>query len=130
MFKNTVYFLSMLCALLINFSVMAAAPKTYPPYPDVWGYDLSTLPAIKYGAASVSAHPMKNGDIWFLVTKSYKIKPSMESSEEHFDKKYLLIKFFKNEQIELSEKERIKLFKIIDKDGDHTTYSYDPMALS
>ena len=102
----------MLCALLINFSVMAAAPKTYPPYPDVWGYDLSTLPAMKYGSAGMRAYLMDDGDVWFLITESYKIRPSMEDIEEHSNYKYLLIKFFKNEKKTYLKKNILKFSRL------------------
>ncbi len=130
MLKKIIQILIVFWGLTIAASTLAITTTTTkkpigPPYPQVWGYDLSTLPAMKYGATSISAHPMQDGDIWFLVTQSYTVKPSMESSEKCVNEKYLLIKFFKNEKITLSEKERIELFKIIDKDGDPTKYKYD-----
>ncbi len=125
MFKNTVYFLSMLCGLLINLSVIAATPKTYPPYSDVWGYDLSTLPAIKWGSASVEAYPMDDGDIWFIITHSYKTTPSMDTSENELDSKYVLIKFFKKEQVELSEKQAEEIIKIVEKQKPTLRKIYD-----
>ena len=131
MFKNTVYFLSMLCALIINCSVMAAAPKTYPPYPDVWGYDLSTFPSVKWGASSIQAYAADDGDIWFLATYSYKSNYFKDLSENNTDYRYMLIKFFKGEKIELKEKELTKFFKLVEgkrisaqfMDGHNITFS-------
>ncbi len=125
MFKKTVYLFSLLFTLLINLSVMAATPKAYPPYPDIWGYDLSTLPAMKYGSAGMRAYLMDDGDIWFLITKSYDITPSIEDFEKHSNYKYILLKFFKNEKKELSQKEYNQILNLIDKQKSRLDSIYD-----
>ena len=125
MFKKTVHLFSLLFALLINLSVMAATPKAYPPYPDIWGYDLSNFPAIKWQSASVEGYPMDNGDIWFLITYSYDTKFLADFSDDESNFKYMLIKFFKGEQIELSEKGRENFFKIINKQKLFSKPSYN-----
>lgn len=104
----------MLGALFIHLSVMAATPKIYPPYPDVWGYDLSTFPAVKWGASSIQAYAADDGDIWFLATYSYKSNYSKDVSENNKDFRYMLIKFFRGEKIELKEKELKKFFKLVE----------------
>ena len=125
MFKKTVFFLSMLCGVLVNLSVMAGTPKTYPPYPNIWGYDLSILPAMKYGSAGMRAYLMYDGDIWFLITKSYDITPSFEDIEKRSNYKYILLKFFKNEKIELSQKKYDQIINIIDKQKSRLKSIYD-----
>jgi len=87
--------------------------KTYPPYPDVWGYDLSEYPAFKWGGGDVRAYRMEDGDIWFIISTDYKIEDPLKrfsAKGKHFDEKYILIKFFKQELIELTKEERSKLF--------------------
>lgn len=100
---------------LITFTAFAQKLIVSPPYPDVWGYDLSSLPAVKWGFTDVDGYLMDDGDVWFLVTHSYKESFKKDLSEDHSDYKYLLIKFFTGEKIELSENQRKKVFGIINK---------------
>ena len=122
MFKKLVFAFVSLAGLLISSTLVLAAEqdKLGPPYPDVWGYDLSTLSAIKWNLASVTAYTMDDGDVWFLVTQSYKTLPSMDSSEKHIDSIYRLIKFFKGENTELSEVDLKGFFEVINKQKNFT----------
>lgn len=85
--------------------------KIYPPYPDVWGYDLSQYPAFKWGRGLViDAYRMDDGDVWFLIRHSYNVKDPMEDTwGDLTEQKYILIKFFKGEQKELNEQEMWEL---------------------
>ncbi|MBN9287987.1 MAG: hypothetical protein BGO43_00575 [Gammaproteobacteria bacterium 39-13] len=75
--------------------------KFFPPYPDVWGYDISDFPAMREGLADVDAYRMSDGDIWFVIDYSFKYKDPMKYHVGYKDEKYILLKFFKGEQIEL-----------------------------
>lgn len=88
---------------LISFS-LEASEHYGPSYPDIWGYDLSDTPAFKSGQAGIEAYAMDDGDIWFLINSALTTK-----------KTYLLIKFFKGEKLEFSEKNKNKIFDFIDK---------------
>jgi hypothetical protein len=110
--KKTSYCLVLLLFFTISCITQAAIQKSYPPYPDVWGYDLSEFPAMKWGLAGVTPYAMDDGDIWFVVTYSYKKTNPMDSFAPFTDYKYVLIKFFKGEQSILNAQEREKLFKI------------------
>jgi hypothetical protein len=111
--KKTSYCLVLLLFYTISF-IAQAAIQNNPPYPDVWGYDMSEFPAVKWGLADVIPYAMDDGDIWFVVTYSYKKTNPTDSLAPFTDYKYVLIKFFKGEQTILNSKERDKLFKIID----------------
>lgn len=105
-----------ICSIILlfyTFSFIAQAEilKINPPYPEVWGYDLSEIPAVKWGGADVKHFVMDDGDVWFLVDYSYK-KTALTSFR---DEKYILIKFFKGEKILLNAEELNKLFEVIDK---------------
>ena len=127
MLKKPIQLLILFCGLAIAVSTLATpitpttppSPTTNkkpigPPYPEVWGYDLSNFPAMMYGLAGVRAFAMEDGDIWFLVTYSYEVNLSLEGVEKTFDEKNVLIKFFKNEQKVLSEAELKNFYKIVD----------------
>ena len=90
--------------LLASLSVHAAE-KHYPPYPDVWGYDLSDYPAMKSNQSRVDAFRMDDGDIWFVF--NYEIKADQNANE------YILLKFFKKEQEKLNTEQRNTLFQKI-----------------
>lgn len=114
-FKTTRYFFISLCMLFLSCSAATAVgtvKKSYPPYPDVWGYDLSELPAMQWGAVSVFAYAMDDGDIWFLMTHSYKTSNPMDFFSPDTDRKWFLLKFFKGEQTELSAQAVEEVFKV------------------
>jgi len=128
MLKKIVCTITIIWCLLgcvLSEAVFAAKQSVGPPYPEVWGYDLSHFPAMKYGAALVSAYSMDDGDIWFLISYSYKIKPSMHFVEELVDKEYRVIKFFKKEELILSQKELTNFYKTIEKHAGEPLNSYD-----
>ena len=127
MFKKILWGIALCYFLLFNFSVLAspAQDKVGPPYPEVWGYDLSTIPAIKWGLASINGYYMEDGDVWFLIDYSYKKRLSIEPSEEYFDEKYIVLKFFKGEQKQISEEECKDFFKTIEKQVKIPIHHYD-----
>lgn len=103
---------------MIFFTIQANPLPTQsygPTYPEIWGYDLSEIPAVKWGGSSMEAYAMDDGDIWFLTNYSYNEKNSLTAKYSVTDEKYLLIKFFKGEQLVLSQKEREKLFELTEK---------------
>jgi len=85
--------------------------KFSPPYPDVWGYDISDFPAMRGGLADVDAYRMSDGDIWFVIDHSYKYKDPMNRRAGYKDEKYILLKFFKGEQVELNATQINELYK-------------------
>lgn len=103
------------CMLSLSLALQAAKTpieNSHPPYADVWGYDLSEIPAMKWGESNVSAYKMDDGDIWFIISYSYKKLDSLNYFSRDTDCKYALIKFFKGEQNILSEKEIEQIYKI------------------
>lgn len=90
----------------------ATIQKSLLPYSEVWGYDLSEFPAVKWGLAGVMAYAMDDGDIWFAVDYSYKKTNPMGFFSPTTDDQYVLIKVFKGEQTILNAQEREKLFEI------------------
>ncbi|MFI4937260.1 MAG: hypothetical protein ACHQJ6_01970 [Candidatus Berkiellales bacterium] len=109
--KNIIIlFYLLVFSLLAHAGEQALPSKSSPPYPNVWGYDLSEYPAVKWGLAGKHAYRMEDGDIWFIITYSYKTVTSLKKRNTDFtDYKYILLKFFKGEQIELNEEEAKKL---------------------
>lgn len=91
----------------INAAENTLAVKYSPPYPDVWGYDLSDYPAFKQGGGIVSAYLMEDGDIWFFIDYSHSYKDPITRQE--IGEQYILIKFFKGEKQLLSAEEMYKL---------------------
>jgi hypothetical protein len=110
--KKASYCFTLLLFYTVSCIAQATIQKSTPPYPDVWGYDLSEFPAVKWGLAGVTSYAMDDGDIWFVVTYSYKKTNPMDSFAPFTDYKYVLIKFFKGEQTILNAQEREKLFEI------------------
>ena len=105
------------CLILLLFSAIGSATdtsieKTYPLYPEIWGYDMSEFPAMKWGLAGIDAYSMDDGDIWLVVDYSYRQKKPMDFLAPTSDDQYALIKFFNGEIIILNLEERIKLFEI------------------
>jgi hypothetical protein len=101
----------LLCCLILSSAINAAentlAIKYSPPYPDVWGYDLSDYPAFKQGGGIVNAYLMEDGDIWFFIDYSYPYQDPI--TQQEIARKYILIKFFKGEKQLLSAEEMYKL---------------------
>lgn len=112
--NKTFYCIITLIFYATSFVAQAVIQKRYPPYPDIWGYDMSEFPAVKWGLADVTPFAMDDGDIWFVVTYSYKKTSPMDSLALFTDYKYVLIKFFNGEQRLLNAEERKKLLKITD----------------
>lgn len=87
--------------------------KVFPPYPDIWGYDISDIPAIRNGRGGVDGYRMPDGDIWFVIDHSFEYKDSMQQSFSGYkNEKFVLLKFFKGEKIILNRHEREELYKI------------------
>jgi hypothetical protein len=106
-----------LFAFLFTFFICSLAiaeknAKAYPPYPDVWGYDISEYPAVKWGQSGKQAYRMEDGDIWFIIDYSYKIKDPLKFPYEYYDEEYILLKFFSGEQRKINAKERTELFAL------------------
>jgi hypothetical protein len=120
--KKTSYWL-VLILFYITSGIAQATQKIHPPYPDVWGYDMSEFPAVKWGLADVIPYAMDDGDIWFVVDYSYKKTNPMDFFSPTTDDQYVLIKFFKGEQTILNAQERKKLFKITEGKKISTGYS-------
>lgn len=121
--------------LLLIISFIAISPSYAsqygPTYPSIWGYDLSELPAMQWGQGDIKAYLMEDGDIWFVVNSFYQETDLMKDKPKKINEKYILIKFFKGEQYEMSEKEKKQLLnksplkntqKIIFKD--HSTFTF------
>lgn len=105
------------CLMILLFSAMSSAADTsteqiVPPYPEIWGYDMSEFPAMKWGLAGIDAYAMDDGDIWFVVDYFYRKTNPMDFLAPTADDQYALIKFFKGEIIILNWEERKKLFEI------------------
>jgi hypothetical protein len=78
----------------------------------VWGYDISEYPAVKWGLSGKQAYRMEDGDIWFVITYSYKVKDTLDSNPKYDDNEYVLLKFFSGEQRKLNTQERTELFAL------------------
>lgn len=107
--KKSLYF-TILLFCTFSFTAQAAIPKISTPYPEVWGYDLSEFPAVKEGLSDVASYAMSDGDIWFVATYSNIKSNSKDPLVSVKNNKYMLIKFFKGEQILLNAEEWWKLF--------------------
>lgn len=80
-----------------------------PPYPEVWGYDLSNYPIQQEGGSSdIEAFRMPNGDIWFTAI--------IANEASKIEKKHILIKFFQHSVQELTLEE---YYSINDKNRKH-----------
>lgn len=107
-----IIFSVILCCLLVNFERVYAKPKRVgPPYPEVWGYDLSTFPSLRSGFSEMKAYHREDGDILFIVTYSYRTEDSLGPVDKNVDFKYKLIPFFKGKEKIISEKEYKSLLK-------------------
>ena len=93
--------------------------KIHPPYPDIWGYDLSEYPAMKWNGSDVRGFKAPDGDIWFIISTFYQIEDPRQNLQKrkYLNQKYVLIKFFKNETIEISKDERGKLISTLSKNS-------------
>lgn len=80
-----------------------------PTYPEIWGYDLSDVPAVKWGGSGIQAYAVNDGDIWFVIEHSYKTQSALSKKSIYKNKKYTLIKFFRNEKQELSLLQKNKI---------------------
>ena len=58
--------------------------KKYPPYPDIWGYDLSDYPAVKEGHAAIMSYYTPDGDIIFSFTAEYSEEPPHSKENPEF----------------------------------------------
>lgn len=110
--KSLSYFSIIFLLFIFSCSHQPKTNKIYPPYPDVWGYDLSEFPAMKWGLAGVEAYAMDDGDFWFVIGYSYENTKPMEARASMTNRQYMLIKFFKGEKIKLNVQERNQLFKV------------------
>lgn len=110
--KSLSYFSIIFLLFIFSCSPQPKTNKIYPSYPDVWGYDLSEFPAMKWGLAGVEAYAMDDGDFWFLIDYSYENINPMDSMAPMKNEQYMLIKFFRGEKIKLNAQERNKLFKV------------------
>ena len=105
MLKVLSFFLSIFSVL--SYAIELPTQKIFPPYPPVWGYDISDFPAIKDGEGGSRAYRMADGDIWFLITHSHRYKDPMQGILRRYtDEKFILLKFFKGEKVELNLKQR------------------------
>lgn len=75
--------------------------KKYPPYPDIWGYDLSDYPAVKEGHAAIRSYYTQDGDIIFRFKAEYSDKPP--HSKENPEIKFLNLKFFEGKFFEVKD---------------------------
>lgn len=117
--------------------------KKYPPYPDVWGKEVPYPDSRKI--LTLFAVPVSNGDVYFIYTKSAKLKKDILKTPCDERTKEAYFEFFggKEHQITCGEysafqkvyadPERKKTHKITFKDGSqiwlrHTRieYCYDP----
>ena len=72
--------------------------KKYPPYPDIWGYDLSKYQKAKDKKIKIfSADLMDDGDFWFEFRSDTDIKIDVDSIQSE----WLLLKFFKQKIMEI-----------------------------
>ena len=102
------------CLLLFSATSRGTDTSTeqiVPPYPEIWGYDMSEFPAMKWGLAGIDAYAMDDGDIWFVVDYFYRKTNPMDFLAPTADDQYALIKFFKGEISILNWEERKKLFE-------------------
>lgn len=90
-------------------SPVIGAEKKYPPYPEVWGYDLSEYQAVRDNDTLIDVYKMGNGDIWFKFRSEVKRKLLKNGMTKIVEAKYTLLKFFAQERIELSEQAIEKL---------------------
>lgn len=111
MLKNLNHCLILLSSLVFCTQAECQITQVGPPYPEIWGHDLSTFPSLQSGFSEMKAFKMNDGDIWFLSTYSYKIQDSLGMVDKNVDFKYKLIPFFKGKQKLLSEKEHERLLK-------------------
>lgn len=119
-----IHFITFLCVMLFSCSAVYARSTINPPYPEVWGYDLSQVPAVTWGTSDIKAYRMQDGDLWFVLTHSYKTESSLPIPSDNVDTKYVLLKFFKGQQQEFSQKDYQKILTSIEKKG--TLLDYNP----
>ena len=106
MLKALSLFLGLIFSWL-TYAIELPTQKIFPPYPSVWGYDISDFPAIRDGDGGSNAYRMADGDIWFLITYYHQYKEPMQGIIGRYtDEKFILLKFFKGERVELNLKQR------------------------
>ena len=112
MFKALSFFLGLVFSSL-NYALDLPRHTAFPPYPPVWGYDITDFPAIKNGCAAIDAYRMPDGDIWFLIDYAYQYKdPRQGVLGSRVNEEFVLLKFFKNEQTKLDLPERKAFLKL------------------
>ena len=84
--------------------------KKYPPYLDVWGYDLSNYQSAEEGHIGIDPYQSADGDIVFIVNIDSLIATMDEDKTNTFEERYnntkfVAIKFFKGEFINLKGKD-------------------------
>lgn len=105
-----------LTLLLAPLSSIAAAgvpmSTKYPPYPDVWGYDLSDYPTTRNEQILVQGYKMASGDYWFEVMRAKEI--NNQKIGNYGKDKCNLIKFFEGSTEKFSDEGHEKLINIMD----------------
>lgn len=123
---STILLLSFIC--IANATEESTAEKKFPPYPDVWGYDLSDIPAIQNGTGWVDAYQMPDGDVWFIIDHSFEYdKPMQQPFCDKKNQKYVLLKFFTGEKTILDRKQK---FEIREMSTQKRRMVYDPINFS
>ncbi|MBA8666880.1 hypothetical protein H1Q59_03110 [Holosporaceae bacterium 'Namur'] len=130
---NIIYYIIILITMLgAPISILAETKNNdkskYPPYPDVWGYDISEVTTRDNKSSFSSVYKALNGDIVFeVLDKRYNEKGLIKN-------KYLILKFFEGKTEEVdniktyikeNNLERIyEISKIILKNGQHIESYY------
>jgi len=93
---------------LVNFTPAAAeAPakdevvKKYPPYPEVWGYDISDYQAVQDNNTLISAYSAPDGEIIFTFVSEDTPYGYIKDEDFKEKRRYKAIKFFEGKIIDI-----------------------------
>ena len=53
------------------FAIEIPTKKEFPPYPDIWGYDISNYPIRREYPSGIFEYKIRNGDFWFKFLSEF-----------------------------------------------------------
>lgn len=124
--KLIAIFLSLIATNVV--AIEAPASIKYPPYPDVWGYDLSSYPTMQNNEGVTLGYKMSNGDYWFKVKRVAETEG--DKNHKPTKAKFNLIKFFEGTVKELSDQEREDSIKIMNRYNGISEYRFNKITFS
>ncbi|KIE05966.1 hypothetical protein NF27_CG01460 [Candidatus Jidaibacter acanthamoeba] len=139
---NIIYYIIILITMLGAPTSILAETKNndkpkYPPYPDIWGYDLTDYKRTKDTSSIISAYLAPSGDIVFTFHIEDQTKNNFDENDYNKNTWLAALKFFTGEIVEIGLPKNLDAFvednKLVNigsreielKDGTMIIYDYD-----